>query len=79
LLFCKSPVSIYVFIVFDNHRVLHGRSAFDGKRHMCGAYIGMDEYKSKLAVLREKFAPDAVLHATGEVNANGRSIWSQAL
>lgn len=25
-------------IVFDNWRVLHGRSAFTGKRHMCGGY-----------------------------------------
>src|SRR5277367_3131141 len=44
--------------VLDNHRVLHGRSAFSGKRRMCGAYIGVDEYRSKLAVLREKFSPD---------------------
>jgi trimethyllysine dioxygenase len=42
----------------------------------CGAYIGMDEYKSKLAVLTEKFAPDPILHTTG---ADGRSIWSQGL
>lgn len=62
--------------VFDNHRVLHGRSAFDGKRRMCGAYVGMDDYRSKLAVLTEKFAPDPILH---ETNVNGRSIWNQAL
>lgn len=37
----------------DNHRVLHGRSAFSGKRRVCGAYVGMDEYRSRLAVLRE--------------------------
>lgn len=46
-------------IVIDNHRVLHGRSAFEGKRRMCGAYIGMDDYRSKLAVLTEKFAGQA--------------------
>ncbi|KAI9568301.1 Trimethyllysine dioxygenase [Boletus coccyginus] len=38
----------------DNHRVLHGRSTFDGKRRVCGAYVGMDEYRSRLAVLRER-------------------------
>ncbi|KAG1750200.1 Trimethyllysine dioxygenase, partial [Suillus lakei] len=42
-------------LTIDNHRVLHGRSAFDGKRRVCGAYIGIDEYRSKLAVLKEKF------------------------
>ena len=47
----------YVFsIVIDNHRVLHGRSAFNGKRRMCGAYVGMDEFRSKLMVLNERFA-----------------------
>ncbi|RDB28690.1 Trimethyllysine dioxygenase [Hypsizygus marmoreus] len=68
--------------VVDNHRVLHGRSAFDGKRRMCGAYVGVDEYRSKLAVLTEKFAPDAVLQATSElpyVVVNGRNIWNSAL
>ncbi|KAG5642898.1 hypothetical protein DXG03_001905 [Asterophora parasitica] len=67
--------------VIDNHRVLHGRSAFDGKRRMCGAYVGVDEYRSRLAVLREKFAPDAVEKATRDTAAvvNGRSIWNEAL
>jgi trimethyllysine dioxygenase len=51
----------------------------ESERRMCGAYIGMDEYKSKLAVLTEKFAPDLILHITGEAGADGRSIWSQGL
>lgn len=56
----------------NNHRVLHGRSAFDGKRRMCGAYIGVDEFHSKLAVLSEKFASaTGVSGETGE----GRSVW----
>ena len=69
-------------IVVDNHRVLHGRSAFDGKRRMCGAYIGVDEYRSKFAVLSEQFAPDPVLKATGSIPdavVNGRNIWNVAL
>jgi len=67
-------------VVVDNHRVLHGRSAFDGKRRMCGAYIGVDEYKSKLAVLSEKFAPDPVsLDTNGYASVNGRSVWNPAL
>ncbi|KAH9945472.1 mitochondrial protein [Epithele typhae] len=67
-------------VVVDNHRVLHGRSAFDGKRRMCGAYIGMDEYRSKLAVLNEAFAPDPITKETAERSlVNGRSIWHPAL
>jgi len=68
-------------VVVDNHRVLHGRSAFDGKRRMCGAYIGVDEYRSKLAVLTEKFAPESITiaPATTETNSGGRSVWNFAL
>ncbi|KAG8944398.1 hypothetical protein FRC04_001978 [Tulasnella sp. 424] len=40
-------------VVVDNYRVLHGRSAFTGKRRMCGAYIGADDYRSRLRVLQE--------------------------
>ncbi|KXN91691.1 Trimethyllysine dioxygenase [Leucoagaricus sp. SymC.cos] len=85
----KSPDSEYwvqlqpgTAVVVDNHRVLHGRSAFDGKRHMCGAYVGVDEYRSKLAVLRERFSPDPVQEATDHLsgaNVNGRSIWNPGL
>ena len=35
-------------VVFDNWRVLHGRSAFEGRRKMCGAYIGMDAFLSRM-------------------------------
>jgi len=57
-------------VVVDNHRVLHGRSAFTGKRRMCGAYIGIDDYHSKLTVLSERY---------GEGGDTGRSIWSPLL
>ncbi|EPS97660.1 hypothetical protein FOMPIDRAFT_1024946 [Fomitopsis schrenkii] len=67
-------------VVVDNHRVLHGRSAFTGKRRMCGAYIGVDEYRSKLAVLNEKFAPDTVVQGTSTcASENGRNIWHPLL
>ncbi|TFK49526.1 Trimethyllysine dioxygenase [Heliocybe sulcata] len=56
-------------VAVNNHRVLHGRSAFDGKRRMCGAYIGIDEYRSKLTVLREKF------ETALPQGSQGRSIW----
>ncbi|KAI0073883.1 mitochondrial protein [Panus rudis PR-1116 ss-1] len=66
-------------VVVDNHRVLHGRSAFTGKRRMCGAYIGVDEYKSKLAVLQERFSPDPITLDTADSSYNGRSVWHPAL
>jgi len=34
-------------VIFDNWRVLHGREAFEGKRRMCGAYVGMDDFLAK--------------------------------
>ena len=39
-------------LFFDNWRTLHGRHAFKGKRHMCGAYVNMEDFQSKLRVLR---------------------------
>ncbi|KAG1740383.1 Trimethyllysine dioxygenase [Suillus occidentalis] len=64
-------------LTIDNHRVLHGRSAFDGKRRVCGAYIGIDEYRSKLAVLKEKFdgADDNSQNKAGRPE-DSRSIWN---
>ncbi|KAI0784502.1 mitochondrial protein [Abortiporus biennis] len=67
-------------VVVDNHRVLHGRSAFTGKRRMCGAYVGVDEYRSKLNVLKEKFEPDQVsLDTTPYGSSDGRSVWNPLL
>ncbi|KAF9020975.1 Trimethyllysine dioxygenase [Hymenopellis radicata] len=60
-------------VVVNNHRVLHGRSAFNGKRRMCGAYIGIDEYNSKISVLKEKFS------AGGIFESSGRSVWNPLL
>jgi trimethyllysine dioxygenase len=41
-------------VCFDNWRVLHGREAFTGQRRLCGAYIGADDWRSRLRALREK-------------------------
>ncbi len=41
-------------VVFDNRRVLHGRSSFDpntGKRHLHGCYVDRGEFESRLRVL----------------------------
>jgi trimethyllysine dioxygenase len=34
-------------VIFDNWRVMHGRSAFKGNRRMCGAYIPRDDFVSR--------------------------------
>lgn len=34
-------------LIFDNWRVLHGRSAFTGIRRMCGGYINRDDFHSR--------------------------------
>lgn len=39
-------------IIVDNHRVMHGRKAFNGgDRELIGCYIGHTEYESRLRVL----------------------------
>ncbi|KAK3359748.1 hypothetical protein B0T25DRAFT_108493 [Lasiosphaeria hispida] len=34
-------------LIFDNWRVLHGRTAFTGTRRICGGYISMDDFNSR--------------------------------
>ena len=34
-------------VIFDNWRMLHGRTAFTGNRRMCGGYISHDDFISK--------------------------------
>lgn len=76
----NTTLRFLVYAVINNHRVLHGRSAFDGKRRMCGAYIGMDEFRSKLAVLSEKFAPEIrVTTGMSLTGLNARSVWNNTL
>lgn len=48
-------------LIFDNWRVLHGRSKFTGKRRICGGYINRDDWISKYKML--KFGKDTVLGA----------------
>ncbi len=47
-------------VAFDNHRMLHGREAFDptlGRRHLQGCYVDRDELLSRIRVLER--APGA--------------------
>ena len=66
-----------MYVAFDNHRVLHGRSSFTGKRRMCGAYIGVDEFRSRLAVLRERFSESSsVSNSDATPEPKKRTVWS---
>lgn len=45
------PLQPGTALIFDNWRVLHGRSAFEAsKRRMCGGYINRDDYMSRLSL-----------------------------
>ncbi|PQE04145.1 trimethyllysine dioxygenase protein [Rutstroemia sp. NJR-2017a BVV2] len=46
-------------IVFDNWRILHGRSAFTGKRRICGGYINHDDFWSRF--LNTNYTRDEVI------------------
>ena len=35
-------------LIWDNWRVLHGRTAYTGHRHLCGAYVNREDYESRL-------------------------------
>jgi trimethyllysine dioxygenase len=35
-------------MLFDNWRVLHGRTAYSGHRHLCGGYVNREDYESRL-------------------------------
>ncbi|EOA82518.1 uncharacterized protein SETTUDRAFT_180821 [Exserohilum turcica Et28A] len=46
-------------LIFDNWRVLHGRSSFTGKRRICGAYLHRDDWISKFKMA--EFGQEAIL------------------
>ncbi|PNH47834.1 hypothetical protein VD0004_g512 [Verticillium dahliae] len=53
-------------VVFDNRRVLHGRTAFDpasGGRHLRGAYVGIDEWRSTIKRVERDYAVPEFLEA----------------
>ncbi|PYI04855.1 trimethyllysine dioxygenase TmlH [Aspergillus sclerotiicarbonarius CBS 121057] len=50
-------------LIFDNWRMLHGRSEFTGKRRMCGGYVNNDDFISRYRLL--KFGRNQVLRNIG--------------
>ncbi|OJJ36648.1 hypothetical protein ASPWEDRAFT_108689 [Aspergillus wentii DTO 134E9] len=55
-------------IIFDNWRILHGRSEFTGKRRMCGGYVNNDDFISRFRLL--KFGREKVLQNLGNFRAS---------
>ncbi|KAK8157117.1 hypothetical protein IWX90DRAFT_441694 [Phyllosticta citrichinensis] len=63
----KSPVNEYWEqlkpgrpLIFDNWRVLHGRSAFTGQRRLCGGYINGDDFLARYRSLN--FPNNGLMH-----------------
>ncbi|GAA5883111.1 hypothetical protein JCM3774_002859 [Rhodotorula dairenensis] len=50
-----SKMEVGTAVIFDNLRVLHGRSAFSGSRRLCGAYVNGDDYRSRFRGLQKQF------------------------
>ncbi|KAJ9266098.1 hypothetical protein DTO195F2_1213 [Paecilomyces variotii] len=50
-------------LIFDNWRMLHGRSEFTGKRRMCGGYVNNDDFVSRHRLL--KFGRERALNTLG--------------
>ena len=41
-------------VIFDNWRLLHGRKAFEGQRHMVGSYLNREDFESRIRTLSEQ-------------------------
>lgn len=78
----RSPDSEYwvqlkpgTMVVIDNWRVMHGRSGFSGERRMCGAYVGRDEWRSRLEGLRRRFEVEVDESALSEEEREMKNRW----
>ena len=53
-------------MTFNNRRALHGRESFEsgdgGFRHLKGAYVNIDEFRSRLRVLQGQFGTYNPVH-----------------
>ena len=53
--------------VVHNQRVMHGRSAFKGRRGLVGCYIGDDEFRSRLRRLAHELGDFGSPHPSEEI------------
>lgn len=59
----RFPLRPGELLLFDNSRIVHGRTAFDasrGRRHLQGCYIDIDEPRSRYRTLSRRLYPDQV-------------------
>lgn len=57
----RFPLRAGELILFDNSRIVHGRTAFDageGRRHLQGCYIDLDEPRSRYRTLSRRLQTD---------------------
>lgn len=46
---CLQPGTV---VIYNNWRILHGRTSFTGKRFFGGCYVSMTEFLSKARILK---------------------------
>ena len=46
-------------VVFDNHRVLHAREGFSGRRHLRLFHVRREEFHNRLRLLSRKLGRDS--------------------
>ena len=49
--YVRFPLAPGTIFVFDNWRVLHARTAFNGKRRLCGSYLTRDDFIARFKSL----------------------------
>ena len=52
-------------VVFDNHRVLHAREGFSGRRHLRLFHVEREEFHNRLRLLRRKLGREACALPSG--------------
>ncbi|KAF7558054.1 hypothetical protein G7046_g5911 [Stylonectria norvegica] len=64
-------------VIFDNWRVLHGRTAFEGIRRICGGYIPRDDFMSRYRTTN--FPHQAVIDRNLTMETRRKAAKSQKL
>jgi len=49
---CRFRLTSGNVVLFDNWRLLHGRLGYEGERRMVNCYLNMEDFESKLKILR---------------------------
>lgn len=52
----KFPIKLGTSMFTDNHRVLHARTAYEGRRVLRGCWMNVEDWRGKLMALKDKLA-----------------------